>query len=150
ILQPNYAYGAAGPSSTPGQSMLPVWTPSMASNPDYIDQTPIPSGAFKYGFPNNPVPSPFGANWGMRSSATGMLAPASTSSVDINTVDCPFIRSNGGNGDIEGSGYSPSTGGNSFAGQFNPFGPGGSRGPMSTGGGAPTFSGISNFINGIS
>ncbi|HEY9786876.1 MAG TPA: hypothetical protein V6D17_15910 [Candidatus Obscuribacterales bacterium] len=59
--------------------------------------TQIPSGQFKYGFSRGGYKPFLGASWArpnpnMPFSIGNPLPPTSTSSVDINTVDCPFIR----------------------------------------------------------
>lgn len=81
--------------------------------PDSVDMTPIPSGQWKYGFPDTPgrqykgvTANTAAANGSLPASYGAMLPPTATSSVDINTCDLPFLRRYGGDGDIAGTGYS--------------------------------------------
>ncbi|HEY9684939.1 MAG TPA: hypothetical protein V6C86_25405 [Oculatellaceae cyanobacterium] len=92
--------------------------------PNSVDNTPIPSGTFGYGFAGSQSGGPsgfgIGVSIGTDSSGSGVglgfnfdlggVAPGcpvstyagqplpvvSTSSVDLNVVDCPFLRQNGG------------------------------------------------------
>ncbi|HEY9755503.1 MAG TPA: hypothetical protein V6C97_10100 [Oculatellaceae cyanobacterium] len=117
--------------------------------PNSVDNTPLPSGTFGYGFAGSQSGPPsgigFGVSVGVGTSSDGSgvglgfnfdlggIAPGcptatyagqplpavSTSSVDLNVVDCPFLRQNGGwspsssgiNIGVPGLGVSVSAGG---------------------------------------
>jgi hypothetical protein len=70
--------------------------------PNSVNMSPYPSGSFSYGFPS-PGPQVF-----MYASKGGPGLPVtSTSSVDINTVDCNFIRLPGEYDNNPASGMGP-------------------------------------------
>lgn len=69
---------------------MPTATPSLGHRS--FDMSPIPSGAFHYGFETNPQASLNGVKI---SSRFGGLPPTSTASVDFDICDVP-TRSNGG------------------------------------------------------
>ncbi len=97
-------------------------------SPNSVDNEPIPSGQFGYGFAQ-PAQTPslgisFGADTdqgsiGLNFDLGGLgamptsfyagrpLPTVSTGSVDLNTVDCPFLRQNGGFGAAPGLSFSP-------------------------------------------
>jgi hypothetical protein len=67
--------------------------------PNSVNMSPFPSGSFNYGFPS-PGPQMF-----MYASKGGPGLPVtSTSSVDLNTVDCNFIRPVGDTSPAQGMG----------------------------------------------
>jgi hypothetical protein len=74
--------------------------------PASVDMNPLPSGQFHYGFPNLGAAPFLGVDSSKSSpfSMGGMLPQTSTSSVDFNTVDCPFIRGPYGGGSPGGLG----------------------------------------------
>jgi hypothetical protein len=111
-----FGSGAAGSLGIPsvGQALMA---------PNSVDMTAFPSGQFHYGFPNNPTTSFTGVS-SKSSPSGGFLSPAATSSVDINTVDCPFLResySNGGSGGLGNINLAiPLGGGNTLNTSINP------------------------------
>lgn len=74
--------------------------------PASVDMQPLPSAQFHYGFPNLGAAPFLGVTSSQSSpfSMGGMLPQTSTSSVDFNTVDCPFIRGPYGGGSPGGLG----------------------------------------------
>jgi hypothetical protein len=73
-----------------------------------VDNAPVRSGKFDFGFPKTGPAVYRGAYAGQNRSVGSYLPQVSTSSVDINTVDLssPFDTSNGGNGGGGGNGGS--------------------------------------------
>jgi hypothetical protein len=65
--------------------------------PNSVNNSAFPSGTFSYGFNQ---PGPININLGASGNQYGFfggqaLPTVSTGSVDINTVDCPYLRSSG-------------------------------------------------------
>ncbi|HEY9777948.1 MAG TPA: hypothetical protein V6C81_29570 [Planktothrix sp.] len=71
--------------------------------PNSVDTSSFPSGQFNYGFPNEATAPFMGVSHG---SIGGFLPNTSTSSVNLNTCDLPFIRmpTEGDTGSGSGSG----------------------------------------------
>ncbi|MBX9951196.1 MAG: hypothetical protein K2Y39_18660 [Candidatus Obscuribacterales bacterium] len=73
----------------------PAATALLAPDSAYIDKSPIPSGDFKFGFPEQsgqPYRGVTSGRAGARSSQMAMLPATATTSVDVNTCDLPFLR----------------------------------------------------------
>jgi hypothetical protein len=100
VIGQGTTYGGAGAAA----SSLGI--PSVANSlmaPNSVNMAPFPSGQFLYGFPNEGTTSLTGVS--QKIGNGGFMSPVGTSSVNINTVDCPFIRlPNEGNGVNGGNG----------------------------------------------
>jgi len=79
--------------------------------PNSVNMSPFPSAQWTYGFPNEATAPFMGVDHG---SVGGFLPATSTSSVNLNTVDCPFIRM-----PTEGNGVGASPGGSGSLGNLN-------------------------------
>ena len=90
-------YGAAAPGSLGLNT-----TGTALQAPMSVNTAPFPSGAFTYGFPNEPTTVFTGVSQPGNGNG-GYLPATSTSSVDINIVDMPFLRETYTNGGAVGA-----------------------------------------------
>lgn len=130
-------WGAPGSGTKGSQAaisrggLLPTYQATLGNTSDSVDMSSLPSGTFNYGFPNLGAQPYFGPyqNSGTQGS---QLPQTSTSSVDINTCDLPFIRMP--MEDCPGSGGAGNYGGGSVASNLQGGG-GGNGGTNGTNGG---------------
>jgi len=75
-----------GPFGAPSRAIQPEYARMNLMAPNSVDMSPVPSGAWHYGFPNGQTGVFQGVS---RGSVGGFLPSVSTGSVDINTYDGP-------------------------------------------------------------
>jgi hypothetical protein len=115
-------------AKTGRQGVAPAMAWSMVMAPNSVDMSPVPSGSFDYGFPKL-GPAPYLGVTASQSnpySSGGMVPQTSTSAVDINICDMPFIggRNRGmGGTDSGGAGGGSGSGSGSGGGNTTPVPP---------------------------